>query len=204
MWIAASLGPYGAALHNGAEYHGRYAIGFDDLVAFHAERLDVLAESGADLLALETIPSLEEARALLRALGLFPALTAWISFTCRDAAYVAHGEPLRECAEAMAESEQIVAIGINCTAPRYVEALLGEARRGCGDSKAGDCLSQLRRDVGRGDAHLAWDFRHAGVWRAGSGVVCRRSAGHRRLLPHRPGAYCGGGGGFSGFLPVVS
>ena len=135
VWIAASLGPYGAALHNGAEYHGRYAIGFEDLVAFHAERLDVLTESGADLLALETIPSLEEARALRRALGLFPALTAWISFTCRDAAHVAHGEPLRECAEAMAQSEQVVAIGINCTAPRYVEALIGEARRGCCGSK---------------------------------------------------------------------
>lgn len=135
VWIAASLGPYGAALHNGAEYHGRYAIGFEDLVAFHAERLSVLAETGADLLSLETIPSLEEARALLRALGLFPALSAWISFTCRDAVHVAHGEKLRECAEAMAESEQIVAIGINCTAPRDVEALIGEARRGCSHRK---------------------------------------------------------------------
>jgi homocysteine S-methyltransferase len=136
VWIAASLGPYGAALHNGAEYHGRYRIGFEDLVAFHAERLSVLTETAADLLSLETIPSLEEARALLRALELFPALTAWISFTCRDSTHVAHGEFLRDCAEAMAESEQVVAIGINCTAPRYVEALIGEARRGCGDRKA--------------------------------------------------------------------
>ncbi|HVT97404.1 MAG TPA: homocysteine S-methyltransferase [Acidobacteriaceae bacterium] len=136
VWIAASLGPYGAALHNGAEYHGRYAIGFDDLVAFHAERFDVLAGTGADLLALETIPSLEEAQALLHALRLFPALSAWISFTCRDAALVAHGEPLHECAETLAESEQVAAIGINCTAPRHVEALIGEARRGCGDRKS--------------------------------------------------------------------
>lgn len=136
VWIAASLGPYGAALHNGAEYHGRYAIGFEDLVAFHAERLTVLAEIGADLLALETIPSLEEARALLHALEQFPALTAWISFTCRDAVHVAHGESMRDCAEVLAESAQVVAIGINCTAPRYVEALIGEARHGCGDRKA--------------------------------------------------------------------
>jgi homocysteine S-methyltransferase len=113
VWIAASLGPYGAALHNGAEYHGRYAIGFEDLVAFHAERLTVLAEIGADLLALETIPSLEEARALLHALEQFPALTAWISFTCRDAVHVAHGESMRDCAEVLAESAQVVAIGIN-------------------------------------------------------------------------------------------
>src|SRR5271154_457972 len=63
VFIAASLGPYGAALHNGAEFHGRYGISFDELVAFHAERLAVIAGTNADLVALETIPSLEEARA---------------------------------------------------------------------------------------------------------------------------------------------
>ena len=135
IWIAASLGPYGAALHNGAEYHGDYSIQVDDLIAFHAERLAVLANTSADLLALETIPSLEEARALLRALELYPDLTAWISFTCRDAAHVAHGEPLRVCAEALATSPQVQAIGINCTAPQHVTALIAEARRGCRDRK---------------------------------------------------------------------
>ncbi len=135
IWIAASLGPYGAALHNGAEYHGRYSTGFDELVEFHAQRLAELAETKADLLALETIPSLEEARALLCALEQFPDLTAWISFTCRDAVHVAHGETLRACAQAVAGSAQVVAIGINCTAPRHVQALIGEARRGCSDTK---------------------------------------------------------------------
>ena len=37
--IAASLGPYGAALHNGAEYHGNYNCTFTDLVEFHADRI---------------------------------------------------------------------------------------------------------------------------------------------------------------------
>jgi homocysteine S-methyltransferase len=135
VWIAASLGPYGAALHNGAEYHGRYAIAADDLVSFHAERMAVLAETSSELLALETIPSLDEARALLRALALFPALTAWISFTCRDTARVAHGELLRDCAQTVADSRQVVAVGINCTAPRFIEALIAEARSGCTDRK---------------------------------------------------------------------
>jgi homocysteine S-methyltransferase len=139
IWIAASLGPYGAALHNGAEYHGRYAIGFEDLAAFHAERLAVLADTNADthadIVALETIPSLEEALAILRALEQTPALTAWISFTCRDAAHVAHGEPLRACAEALAESPQIAAIGINCTAPHLIAALIREARAGSHNQK---------------------------------------------------------------------
>lgn len=135
IWIAASLGPYGAALHNGAEYHGRYDIGFDELVAFHAERLAVVAETSADFIALETIPSLEEAQALRRALAQTPAVSAWISFTCRDSAHVAHGDLLAECAEAVAESSQVVAVGINCTAPRCITALLCEARQACGDRR---------------------------------------------------------------------
>ena len=130
VWIAVSLGPYGAALHNGAEYHGRYEIGFDQLTAFHAERVAVAAETSADVVALETIPSLEEARAILRALELSPKVTAWISFTCRDGKYVAHGESLQDCAEAVADSPQVVAIGVNCTAPQLVSQLIGEAHRG--------------------------------------------------------------------------
>jgi homocysteine S-methyltransferase len=135
IWIAASLGPFGAALHNGAEYHGRYEISFDELVAFHAERLTVLADSSADCIALETIPSLEEAQALLRALEAAPTLSAWISFTCRDVEHVAHGEPLQQCAAALAESPQILAIGINCTAPHLVTELIAEARTGTQDKK---------------------------------------------------------------------
>lgn len=130
VWIAVSLGPYGAVLHNGAEYHGRYAIGFSDLVQFHAERLAVLAETHADVVAFETIPSLEEGRAILLALQQVPSVRAWISFTCCDAAHVAHGEPLRAGAEALASSPQIVAVGINCTAPHLIAPLIVEARSG--------------------------------------------------------------------------
>jgi homocysteine S-methyltransferase len=128
IYIAASLGPYGAALHNGAEYHGHYDIDFSALVAFHVERLAVLAHTNADLIAFETIPSLEEARAILAALENFPALAAWLSFTCRDRAHVAHGEPLRECAALLNNSTQVLAAGINCTAPHLVTELLREAR----------------------------------------------------------------------------
>ena len=135
IWIAASLGPYGAALHNGAEYHGRYEISFDELVDFHAERFAALRGNHADLLAVETIPSLAEAQAILRALDRFPDLPAWLSFTCRDGEHVAHGEKLRACAEVVAAHSQIVAIGINCTAPEYVEDLIGEARGGAQNRK---------------------------------------------------------------------
>lgn len=126
--IAASLGPYGAALHNGAEFHGRYSIAFNDLVAFHADRLAILASTNADLIAFETIPSLEEVRAIATALAEFPKISAWLSFTCKDETQVAHGERLSECASLLDSVPQIIALGINCTQPRFVSALIAEAK----------------------------------------------------------------------------
>ena len=84
IWIAASLGPYGAMLHNGAEYHGNYGCSFAELVGFHSRRIAVLAETHADFLAFESIPSLEEAKAILAALHSYPDLPVYLSFTCRD------------------------------------------------------------------------------------------------------------------------
>lgn len=130
--IAASLGPYGAALHNGAEYHGNYDCSFEDLVEFHRQRIAVLTESQADLLAFETLPSLEEARAIGEALKAWPGLAAWFTFNCPDhraaELQVAHGEPLRVCAELAASFPQTVAVGINCTQPKWLAKLIPELR----------------------------------------------------------------------------
>ena len=41
--VAGSLGPYGAALHNGGEYTGDYDCSYADLVRFHRERIEVFA-----------------------------------------------------------------------------------------------------------------------------------------------------------------
>ncbi len=126
--IAASLGPYGAALHNGAEYHGNYDVSFDQLVSFHARRVAVLAETNADIVAFETVPSLEEAHAIVAALEQFPQIAAWVSFTCRDASHTAHGEPIADCGRFLDSVPQVVAVGINCTAPAFVTALLRELK----------------------------------------------------------------------------
>jgi homocysteine S-methyltransferase len=127
--VAVSLGPYGAALHNGAEYHGNYDCSYADLVAFHAARIEVLSGiQGREPLAFETLPSLEEANAIGEALTPYPNLAAWFSFSCRDEKHVAHGELLRECASAVARFPQTIAIGINCTHPSLIAALIGEIR----------------------------------------------------------------------------
>ena len=125
--VAASIGPYGACLHDGSEYHGNYGIGRQALRDFHRPRLDLLADTRADLLAFETIPSLQEAEVLVELMGEHPEKRAWLSFSCRDGARVSHGEDFAECAALAEGSEQIVAVGINCTPPQYVSALLESA-----------------------------------------------------------------------------
>lgn len=128
IWIGASLGPYGAMLHNGAEYHGNYSTSFEEVVQFHSKRIAVLASTNADFLAFETTPSLDEAGAILIALEEHPSAPAWISFTCRDEFHVAHGERLGDCGRLLDEHPQVVAIGINCTPPTLILPLLRELR----------------------------------------------------------------------------
>jgi homocysteine S-methyltransferase len=133
--IAASLGPYGAALANGSEFHGCYGFASPQeehrtLARFHAQRIAALAGTNADLLAFETVPALAEARAIVEALSSFPDLAAWLSFTCSDAVHTAHGERLRDCADTLDAADQVIAIGINCTAPALIEPLLRELRLG--------------------------------------------------------------------------
>jgi homocysteine S-methyltransferase len=122
--IAASVGPYGAMLANGDEYRGHYSVNDESLAEFHRPRLEVLAQSGADLLAFETIPCLREALVLAQLLREFPAITAWVSFSCRDGASNCEGEEISRCAAALQVYPQIAAVGVNCTRPEHVTDLL--------------------------------------------------------------------------------
>ena len=126
--VAASVGPYGASLADGSEYHGNYACTPLELLTFHLQRMFCLSAAGPDLFACETIPSWDEAKILLEALHQFPHLPAWFSFACKDGQHTVHGERLRDCAKALAAERQVVAIGVNCTAPEYVDSLIGEIR----------------------------------------------------------------------------
>lgn len=127
--VAASIGPYGAFLADGSEYTGAYDLSEDALVDFHRRRFEILAGSGADLLACETLPNRAEARALRRLLETAPDARAWLSFSCRDAAHLADGTPLAELAAEIEGCDQILALAVNCVPPRLVPALLSELRR---------------------------------------------------------------------------
>jgi homocysteine S-methyltransferase len=122
--VAASIGPYGACLMDGSEYTGDYDLSSAALMEFHRPRMELLADSEADLLAIETIPSRHEFETLMRLLEEFPDKDAWFSFSCRDATHLSHGETLAECASLADGHPQVVAVGVNCTDPKFVPELL--------------------------------------------------------------------------------
>jgi homocysteine S-methyltransferase len=122
--VAASVGPYGAFLGNGAEYTGDYDRDEDALVEFHLPRMEALASASPDLFAIETIPSIAEARALVRALERVPEVPAWMSFSCRDGAHLCDGTPFERAVEVATSSRSVVAVGVNCTSPLHVIALV--------------------------------------------------------------------------------
>jgi homocysteine S-methyltransferase len=111
-WVAASVGPYGAALADGSEYRGDYGMTVAQLRAWHRPRLEILAESGADLLAVETIPCLAEVEALLEEISDLE-VSAWLSLTCAGGRTRA-GEPAAEAFAMAGGVEQVVAVGVNC------------------------------------------------------------------------------------------
>jgi len=124
--VAASVGPYGAALADGSEYRGRYGLRVAQLQDWHRPRLEVLADAGADVLALETIPDVDEAEALVtlvRSLGL----PAWLSYTI-DGTRTRAGQPLADAFAVAAGVPEIVAVGVNCCAPDDVLPAIASAR----------------------------------------------------------------------------
>lgn len=128
-FVAASVGPYGAYLADGSEYRGNYGLTEEQLMDFHRPRMKALIEAGAEILACETIPTPIEARALVKVLGEFEGMSAWISFSCRDEAHVCEGERLEECIRQVESSPQVAAVGVNCTSPKFVPSLIREARK---------------------------------------------------------------------------
>lgn len=126
--VAASVGPYGAVLHDGSEYRGRYGIDRAALRSFHEPRLRLLDECGADVLACETIPDRDETDVLGELLAT-TRTPAWISFSCRDGRAISDGTPIAELAARFREHPKVLAVGVNCTAPQFITPLIRQIRR---------------------------------------------------------------------------
>lgn len=130
--VAASIGPYGAALHDGSEYRGRYGVSKAELRAFHESRLCLLDACGADVLACETIPDREEAAVLCELLAS-ATTPAWISFSCRDERCISDGTPVADIAAEFRAHPAVLAIGVNCTPPQFVASLIQAIRSAAPD-----------------------------------------------------------------------
>lgn len=126
--VAASVGPYGAILHDGSEYRGNYGKTLNELRSFHAERLSVLVSANPDLLAIETIPDALEAQALVDALAEYPDAVAWMSFSIGPDGRLWAGQSLAEATQIVLGSPAIAAIGVNCVDPALVSAAIAEIR----------------------------------------------------------------------------
>ncbi|EIF00974.1 homocysteine S-methyltransferase [Saccharomonospora glauca] len=125
-FVAASVGPYGAALADGSEYRGDYGLTVAQLRDWHLPRLEALAEAEPDLLAVETVPDVVEAEALVGALaGL--GVPAWLTYTVEGDRTRA-GQPLAEALAVAAEAPDVVAVGVNCCAPTDVADAIACAR----------------------------------------------------------------------------
>ena len=188
--VAASVGPYGAFLADGSEYTGRYGLDRAALSAFHRDRWHVLAESGADLMACETIPAHVEARVLLQLLRETPGTYAWFSFSCRDGGRLSDGTPLADVAAELHEEPQIVAVGINCTSPRFIPNLIAEVRRSTAKPiivypNSGE-VYDARSKRWAGTANPVDFGQSSGEWLAAGatliGGCCRTGPGHVRAI----------------------
>ena len=123
--IAASLGPYGAMLHDGSEYTGDYGVSSHVIREFHEPRLALFDQSIADVLALETVPSRQEAEVLSELLR-YCETPSWVSFSCRDERHICDGTPIKDVATLFDGHASVVAVGVNCTPPQFVTSLIGE------------------------------------------------------------------------------
>ena len=182
-WVAASVGPYGAVLADGSEYSGDYGRSDAALRDFHGPRPEVLATSGADLLAIETIPSEQEAAVLLQVLDELPEGTA---AGCRSPARTPPrpgGATTSTRVFGLARGhDRVVAVGVNCTAPEHVEELVLRAVAASGKPAVAYPNSGESWDA----ASRTWGGDGAGVDPAAARPLGgRRGEVRRWLLPRR-------------------
>lgn len=190
IWVAASVGPYGAMLADGSEYRGRYGLSVRELERFHRPRIETLAAAGPDVLALETVPDTDEAEALLRA-AEGCGVPVWLSYTIAGDRTRA-GQPLAEAFALAAGRDDVIAVGVNCCDPSDAAGAVALA-------------ASITHEpvVVYPNSGEAWDAKTKGwVGREGEGppggpaphLAGGRGPAPRRLLPRRPGSHRGGRG----------
>ncbi len=113
--------------------------------------------------------------------GRSAATPVWFSFTCRDEGHLSDGTPIGEAAAWAEECDVVAAVGVNCTAPRLLPALIAALAAGTrkpilaypnagGDWDAGaKRWGRAEGEADWGEACRAWIAAGA----AGVGGCCR-------------------------------
>ncbi|MET9513848.1 homocysteine S-methyltransferase [Streptomyces sp. NPDC002994] len=177
IWVAASVGPYGAMLADGSEYRGRYGLSVRELEHFHRPRVEALVAAAPDVLALETVPDTDEAEALLRAVE-GAGTPVWLSYSIAGGRTRA-GQPLDAAFALAAGNDQVIAVGINCCEPRDADAAVEVAASVTGKPvvvypNSGERWdAEARRWSGGGtyDPARVREWRKSGAWLVGG--CCR-------------------------------
>lgn len=136
VYIAGSIGPYGAFLANGAEYSGDYDnLQADALADYHQEHLKFFVEcEGVDAIAFETIPNFDEVK------GIFQLLRRlytpdfhkdfYLTLSCKDEHHLVDNTPLSDVIEYIYSqqtglvSQCFVGSGCNCISYELVPGII--------------------------------------------------------------------------------
>ncbi|KAF3994207.1 hypothetical protein FT663_00177 [Candidozyma haemuli var. vulneris] len=127
LYVAGSVGPYGAYLANGAEYSGEYGdFGVEELVKYHQEQVSFfLNDKDTDLIAFETIPNISEVKAifeLVKATYTEKSKDFYVCFSCKDSTTLADGTDLKDVIAYVIDQRSkfpaidasLIGVGCNC------------------------------------------------------------------------------------------
>jgi homocysteine S-methyltransferase len=106
--VAGSIGPLGKPL---APFGN---ITFDDAVAAYREQAEGLAQGGVDLFLLETMPSLDHARAAVTAVKTVSELPLVVSLTFNEEGTTFYGEKPEDVVRTVEEWD-VAVVGANCS-----------------------------------------------------------------------------------------
>ncbi|KAJ9609594.1 AdoMet-homocysteine methyltransferase [Cladophialophora chaetospira] len=129
--VALSLGAYGATMVPSTEYSGEYGnMREEDLHDFHLERLLCFKDSPewkeVDIIAVETLPRLDEVRAAKTMMQEVNDKPYWISCVFpKDDENLPDGTSVEDLVKIILEGERPpFAIGINCTKVHKLSSLI--------------------------------------------------------------------------------
>ncbi len=159
----------------------------DALAREHVEHARHLVEAGADAILVETMNTIREAVAAVRAARECGA-PVFASFVSRERAHLLSGEPLEEAVDAVARFGPL-AVGVNCIPPQAVPPCLGVLQR------AGLPFLVYANLIGPGEERTPAEYaRCAADWiRAGARIVggcCGTRPDHIRALSGGKDAKC--------------